>query len=264
MKDIKVNKTNRLGRIAQAWSLSIEQLSHTLATKMATLQLKQQGLQKVIPSLLNGYHLAVEKHLMEDEISSKMLQRIEEMQNLDEQLLPMFKLLEQLNDYSSIIAHHRVTTNRLSAQQCLDELIANYPFEQNSQKKLIILDSNQDFEFSYPRLFIETSLRHLLEAALQRILNAGKGDIQLWVSDESDYNVFNLKDTSQGLTDDQLINLFSRFLFESYDKTRPGLGFCRLAILQMGGDIICKTANDEGTHIKIMLPKTDYRTTCLY
>lgn len=162
MKDIKLDQIDQLDRIAQAWSGAIEQLSHALSTKIATLQLKQQGLRKVIPSLLEGYRFAV-----------------------------------------------------------------------------------------------EASLWHLLTAALQRIRRANKGDIHIWLSDEEKHHVFNIKDTSQGLTDDQRTNLFSHFLFEPYDKTRPGLGFCRLAMLHVSGDIIYYTVDDEGAYFKIMLPKAD-------
>lgn len=124
---------------------------------------------------------------------------------------------------------------------------------------MISLDPNQDFSFDYPALFIDTSLRHLLTAALQRIMKSGKGDIRLWISDEEDYHIFNIKDTSQSLAADQLTNLFSQFLFESYDKSRPGLGFCKLAMLHMGGDIICEIVGDECTHFQIKLPKTEIR-----
>lgn len=254
MRDTKLSEIVQLDWIAQAWSMSIEQLSHALCTKMATLQLKQQGLQKVIPCLLKGYCLAVEQHLIEDEINPKTLRRLEDMQNLDEQLIPMFAFLEHLNDYSDMIVRYNITQKpRLSAQQCLIDLMTHYIFEQNSQKNLIKVDSSQDFEFNYPFLFIEISLYHLLTAALQRIKETGKGDIQIWLSDESEHHIFNVKDTSQALTNDQLTNLFSHFLFEPHDKTRPGLGFCRLAILHMGGDITCNIVNDE-THFKIVVP----------
>lgn len=127
--------TSSLDWIARAWSTSIGQLSHTLATKMATLQLKQQGLQKIIPSLLKGYHIAVEQHLMEDEISAKALKHIEDMHNFDEQLTPIFKLLEQLNNYSTMIAHHNESKpSCLSAQQFLDDLITNYAFNKAHRK----------------------------------------------------------------------------------------------------------------------------------
>lgn len=152
------------------------------------------------------------------------------------------------------INYRAIKPQPLSAEQCLADLIANYPFE-DSQRNLIILKPNENFEFNYPVLFIEASLRHLLTVVLKHITMLGRGEVQIWVSNEHDYHVFNVKDTSHGLEDSELACLFDHFLFEHHDKTRPGLGFCRLALLHMGGDIICDAANGEWTHFKVMLPK---------
>ena len=254
MKDCKPDKTNTLDWMANAWSMAVGELSHSLATKMATLQLKQQGLQKVIPGLLKGYHLAVDHHLMEDEISSKLMRRIDDMQNLDEQVTPMFELLEQFNSYCSQLACHNVPEIPcLSAQRCLVQLLADYPYQQDSQRNLIKLELNEDFELKCPPLFIETSLRHLVTAALQRTIKSGHGVVQVWLSNEDDFHAFNIKDTGLSASDEPT-NLFNHMLFEPYDTSRPGLGFCKLAMMHMGGDIICDQG-DEGTHFKVILPK---------
>lgn len=249
MKKYKLDETEK------AWSMSIGQLSHALATKMATLQMKQQGLQKIIPSLLKGYHLAVEHHLIEDTINAKMLNRIEDMQNLDEQLMPMFELLEQLNTYcSQMVGHDAIEMQRLSAQQCLSALLANYTFEQDSQRNRIALDLGHDFEFKCPILFIESSLRHILTITLQHISKSNEGSVRIWLSDEAEYHLFNIKLIDQNLNEAQMTACFNHFLFEPYDKTRPGLGFCRLAIQHLGGNVICHSVYGEYTLFKIMLP----------
>ena len=77
--------------------------------------------------------------------------------------------------------------------------------------------------------------------------------VQVWLSAEDYFHVFNIKNTGLGSRDDAT-NLFSRMLFEPYDTSRPGLGFCKLAMMHMGGDIICDQ-RDEGTHFKVILPK---------
>lgn len=260
----KQDKTNVLDSIAKAWFTSIAQLSHALATKMATLQLKQQALQKIFPSLLKGYHLAVEHHLMADEIDSKMLKRVDSIKNLDEQILPMFELLEQISHYARQTVHSdAMAIQTSSVQQCLAHLMTTQPFEQNAQYHFIKIDLSQDFELKYPVLFFDASIRHFLTAAWQRILQSGLGDIRIWVSNENGYHVFNIQETGQSWTPDQFVNLFDRFIFEYDDKTRPGLGFCRLAMLYIGGDIVCHAAHDkEGVHFKIMIPKNIKTVTC--
>ena len=252
----KPDKTTVLNSIAKAWFTTIAQLCHALATKMATLQLKQQALKKIFPSLLKGYHLAVEHQLMEAEIDSKMLKRIDDIKNLDDQILPMFELLEQMSHYTrQTVSSGPIAIQPLSAQQCLANLMTTLPFEQHAQHHFIQIDSIRDFKLTCPALFFETSIRHLLTNAYQHILQSGLGNIRIWISSEDGYHVFNIHETSQYWTPDQIANLFERFLFEYDDKNRPGLGFCRLALLYIGGDIFCHTANDtEGVHFKIMIP----------
>lgn len=257
MNDLKLNKTTQLEWFAHAWPTAIEQLSHILATKMATLQLKQQGLQKVIPSLVKGYLLAVEDHLVEDELSEKIFNRLDDMQNLDAQLMPMFDLLNQFNDYSSHIASFKsVEIPQLNADQCLIDLVKNYPFDNDEQRDLIKCDVHQNFKFEFSLLFIESLLHHLLKITLQYVLKNGSGDIDIWVSEEIDYYIFNFKNKGLSLSEEQYNKLFNNFLFESYDKTRPGLGFCRLALIHIGGDVVCDLNNiDQYTHFKILFPK---------
>ena len=253
MKNTTLGQADKLDWVAQAWSASVEQLSHVMATKMATLQLKQQGLQKIIPVLLKGYRLSVEHHLMEDEISEKSLNRLENMQFLDEQLTPMFELLKNLNEYSDLMARYDLIQEPgLSAQLHINQFMSQYAFEPYSQRDLVKWDCSQDFEFKCPLLFIETSLHHLLTAALQRIVKIGQGEVSIWTSDEGDYNIFNVKETSTSLCEDQLPSLFNYFLFEPIDKTRPGLGLCRAALIFVGGDIVVDATS---SHVKIMLPK---------
>lgn len=255
MTDACKNKINALSTIANAWHLTIGQLSHALATKLATLQLKQQGLQKIVPDLLKGYHLAVEHHLMKDSINSNILKRIEAIQNLNEQILPIFELLEQINQYTRQTRHSdSMTTPPLTAQHCLANLMTSQPFEENEQHHFIQIDSSHNFDLKCSPLFFDAAIRHFLTGAWQRSLESHCGDIQIWVSsNEAGYHVLNIQETKQVWTPEQFSTLFDRFLFEHEDKTRPGLGFCRLAMLYVGGDIVCHQ-NQDGVLFQILIP----------
>lgn len=252
----KKDKTNALHSIAHAWHLCIGQLSHVLSTKMATLKLKQQAIQKIIPILLKGYHLAVEHHLMTDEINLNLLKRVENIQNLNEQILPMFEMLEQISHYTrQTVNLDFMTIPPLSAQHCLNNLMTTQPFDKNAQHNFIQIDSSQNFNLKCSALFFDAAIHHFLTAAWQRAITSNVGDIRIWVSSNKDgYYLFNIQETNQVWTPEQFLSFFDRFLFEYEDKTLPGLGFCRLAILYIGGDIVCHEVQD-GVLFQILIPK---------
>ncbi|HEX4045558.1 MAG TPA: hypothetical protein VHZ76_07830 [Gammaproteobacteria bacterium] len=51
------------------------------------------------------------------------------------------------------------------------------------------------------------------------------------------------------------VRIFERFFSTQNGKIVPGLGFCRLALLQMGGNIFCDAIKGESTDFIIKFPK---------
>lgn len=256
MNKLTEETTRMLVHSSKAWSVFISQFSHALSTKIATLQLKQQGLQKVLPTLLKGYRLAVKNHLLDEEINEKMLSRVNNMIDLDEQIFPMFELLERLNTYSSLLSSAPSNeSNNTSAQQCLTKIIESLSFEDEYKKDLLQLDTSNDLPLNDNCLFIESAIRHLLNAGLQRIIQTGNGTIKVWLSNEETYFVINIEDTTTALSTEQSTQLFSHFFYEPYDKSYPGLGFCRLALWHINGDIICTPIDAKGMLWQIKLKR---------
>jgi hypothetical protein len=244
-----------LGKLGKAWSGVIGNLAHNLATQMATLRMKQNRLRKLMPSLLKGYHLAVKNGLMDDEISEKHLEIMDAMINLDEQITPMFSLLESLSIYCEQSRPDSKKFQRLSAQQCVDELLKTYPLS-DEQRHLVQFERDYDFEFMCSPVFIKTLLSHFLTTVLVKIDDAGEGLISIWMSEQDNHHALNIRYSGLGITDDVSSNFFNRFILEQEDKIIPGAGFCRLAIVHAGGDVICdEVKNEPILHLTLKFPK---------
>ena len=89
---------------------------------------------------------------------------------------------------------------------------------------------------------------------LRSIEKAGKGSINIWVSQSEGYYSLNIKDTGLGMSERMCSRVFTHVITRDGDNELPGLGICRLGLQHMGGDIICNAIVGEQTHFVIMFP----------
>lgn len=229
----------------------LSSLSHRLATHLATLQFKQQGTKKVTAELINGYEAAVNNKLIENKISEKLFSRLGEMQNLDEQILPMLDMLNKASNFLHTILHSNEVQgdkDSVNAHLLIKQVLENFPFKDCVDSKKVTFNPDSDFLIQVPRVFIESSLCHLLRLIGS---NLGEEHINLWLSSYEFQNVIHIQVMKQFI---ELPSIFQHFLFEPYDTNLPGLGLCRYALMQWGGDILSLRENEKGTHFKIIIP----------
>lgn len=244
----------QLDWVVLAMNRLVQELSHAMCTKMATLQMKQQGLEKLWPKVAEGYHLAIENRLIENQNSDKLIDKIECAQNLNEQLIPMFQFLETLNGYfNHMVSHKGKDVEKITIQACLSNLLLTYPFSSNIQRQSIRIEINNDFELNCPVFFVEAALYHFLTQALKLSDPAKQEIMHIFNYDEGDYHILSIKVNSSFSKTTE----FEHILWEPYDKSRPGLGFCRIAMLYFGGDFIFEAGVDEPTHYKMFFPKSN-------
>lgn len=256
-KPKNLDKTADREALGHAWSRMIDCIVHDLTTPLATLRMIGMGLEEMIPHLIEGYKVALKNGLIESKFKEDDL-KFTEKQAVPEialDITQLFDFLRLLNPYKEKLFFNPPDMTLLSIQTYIQEVLKKFPFSDEKQKSLIHIKSDYDFTFAADLFFIEQLLSNLLRNALYYINSEGKGEITIWAEEKEDYNVLHLKDTAKGMNEEQLSRVFNRFFTERDNKIVPGLGFCRLALLQQGGNVLCHSVMGEYTDFILMFPK---------
>ena len=99
MNPINASDSSFLQKTSACWLQLIDKISHIFINKLAVLRKKHTFLIKVIPSLLKGYHLAIEHKLMESEIPEPLLENIHTIINLEQEIVPVFNVLDAVGSF---------------------------------------------------------------------------------------------------------------------------------------------------------------------
>lgn len=252
-----LHKTDNRDALGQAWSRMVDCIVHDLTTPFAILRMIGMGLEEKIPSLIEGYQLAVKNGLIESKFKEDDLKYIEKqaVPEISSDIKQLSDFLSLLYPYKKKLFFNSPDIKLLSIQACIQEVLKKFPFPYEEQKKLLHIKNDYDFTFAGAPFFIEQLLSNLLLNALYYINSEGKGEITIWAEEKENYNALHFKDTAKGMNEEQLSRVFSRFFTKRDDNIVPGLGFCRLALLQQGGDVLCHSVNEEYTDFIVMFPK---------
>lgn len=236
-----------------AWTRMVNCVAHDVTTPLASIRLENSGLKKLLPKLLQGYQLAVQHKLIQPLIPPSY------MDILDTSSVDIENHLNKIVDFLSLLRHYnqKLSVNENDPQvhlkACLPALLENYPFV-DEQKSLIHLEEGEDFQFKGESFFIEYLFFNLIENALSHIQQMGQGEIYISTKKEKHYFVLHFKDTAGALDEKAATTVFDWFFIKRDGEVVPGLGFCRLKLLHMGGDIICEAVKNQYTEFSVKFP----------
>lgn len=247
----------QLDQLTEAWSRMINCISHDLTTPLAILRMSGQNCEKTLASLRAGYQLAIKNNLpVESKIDERYLEAVENLVPIIKQnVTDLTSFLSVLYPYNRQLLSTAEESQPLSIKICVEEALKKYTFVNDQERALVHITDLKDFKFSLAPIFIDYLLSNLLSNAFKAIQRANKGEISIWTEDEPEYNTLHFKDTGLGMEADALERVFSHFFSKKNDKIVPGLGFCRLAVLQRGGNILCAAVKGEYTEFTIKFPK---------
>lgn len=239
--------------LLEAWTRMVNCVAHDVTTPLASIRLENNGLKKMLPKLLQGYQLAVQNQLMEP-MERRYLDGVTtaatDIENHLNRILDFLALLRLYNQ--KLVSN--VTDPQVHLFVCIQAIIKNYPFS-TAQRSLLHIEARHDFQFQVEPFFIEPLFLNLLDNALSHIERVGKGEIYIWAEEEEHYFKLHFKDTAGALSEDALSMVFNWFFVKRDGEFVPGLGFSRLKLLQMGGDIACRAVKDQYTEFVVKFPK---------
>ncbi|HEX4044054.1 MAG TPA: HAMP domain-containing sensor histidine kinase [Gammaproteobacteria bacterium] len=248
---------HHLDQVGRAWSRMVDCITHDLKTPLVSLRMTGKHLEDMFGNLVKGYELAVENNLMEASISERHLTAAQEMlvPEIQSEVTEILDFINLLHPYNQQLFATSEATKQLNIQDCLENIVKNHFLTNEKERALLHIECSHNFKFQFAPIFIEFLFDNLIINALNFIEKEGKGEINIWTEEGDNYNLVHFQDTAHGLEETGLAEVFERFFSTQNDKIVPGLGFCRLALLQRGGNILCKAIKDESTDFIIKFPK---------
>lgn len=230
-------------------------IAHELRTPLRAINSGVSGIKQYFPTLISSYQIAskVDPNLQKIRLDrfEALLTSLDEIQTcIDNSNTFINMLLVKINPN---IRSKELTV--CSVNECIDEAMRNYPFNSPNQEKLITWEPDNDFKFIGSKLLIMHVLFNLFKNALFFIEDAGKGEISIWTEIGTKNNKLFFKDTSKGISENLLPQLFNRFFTQRLNGTGLGLSFCKMVMMGIGGDITCRSKEGEYTEFIMTFPK---------
>lgn len=135
----------------------------------------------------------------------------------------------------------------------IEEALENYPFS-SREKKLVTIESSKDFQYIGEPILTYHILYNLIKNSLYAINKANKGNITIKLNLGKKLNQLILRDTATGITKEFLPYIFTPFASQTPGGSGIGLAFCKNIMLSYGGDITCKSAEDQYTEMILSFP----------
>lgn len=226
-------------------------IAHELRTPLLGIKSGAQALNRYLPILFEGYHLAHQHGLLKKNIRQSRLQQLKGVSE---------RVVNEINYANTIIdmllmkagrenSLQNCTLESCSMAECLQETMERYPFTSTRQRELIHWEG--DFQFMGSKLLMQHVLFNLIKNALHVIATAQRGTIQVWTEQTEGYNYLFFQDTAKGMSNQQLSRLFDHFYTTTFMGTGIGLSFCKLVMERFGGNIDCES--QEGQYTKFIL-----------
>jgi signal transduction histidine kinase len=135
----------------------------------------------------------------------------------------------------------------------LHQIIDDYPLDIDHKNLIKIF--GESFYVKFDQRVFSIVFINLIKNALFFIEKAEKGEISITLQKGEKFNTIFFKDTSYGIRSDFVDQVFDRFFSRRNHGTGLGLYFCKTAMQNFRGDIICDSRIGEYTNFSLTFPK---------
>lgn len=227
-------------------------IAHELRTPLLTINATIEGLNRFTPTLIDAYALAKEHNLPVKSIPDDFYHA------LKKSLLRASNEITITNTIINILLirlrGNYTDKNKIEYFDISNPIkmaIERYPYDTSYQKQLIHFNPNNSFFCKAIVLLIVHIFFNLIKNALYQIRKVKKGEIYIWLENNSHSNIVYFKDTSSGINKKHLPRIFEEFFSMTTNGTGVGLTFCKLVMRETGGNI--KVTSKEGVHTTFIL-----------
>ena len=215
----------------------VDNASHELKTPISVLR-------GIVETLLEEEEDQRKRHFLE-----KALRRIEQMQNLVEDLLTLTKLES---------GRERLNLSEFKLRELVEEVYDS--LEQEFVKREVSFENlvSEDFKMFADRQRLFLLLRNLIDNAVKYNRRGGK----VWVRAKKEGNkqILEVEDTGIGIPPEHVPFIFERFYRVNKGRSREmggtglGLSIVKHIVFLHGGEIVVHSKPGEGSRFSIVIP----------
>jgi signal transduction histidine kinase len=231
-------------------------LAHEIRTPLATIRNQAAGISRHLPTLLEGYQLAVDHKLVVPRISARHVEILSDISGrIDEEVHKSNTIIDMMLASTSMERPGTLTFGRHAIDACIAEAMERYPFEAN-EKNNIRVEIAENFEFEGSDALLVLVLFNLLKNALYELKSSGKGEIRISAERAGKANILRMTDTGSGIPTQALPHIFAPFFSTKRSSGGAGMGltFCKRVMESFGGRIRCDSVEGEYTTFSLEFP----------
>ncbi len=231
-------------------------LAHEIRTPLATIRNQAAGISRHLPTLLEGYQLAVDHKLMEPRIGPMHMEILSDVsERIADEVHKSNTIIDMMLASSSMEHPDTLAFERYFIAACIAEAMERYPFEAGEKEKIRV-EISDNFQFQGSDTLMVLVLFNLLKNALYELKAAGKGDIRISAENTGGHNILRVTDTGPGIPRQALPHIFAPFFSTKRSSGGAGMGltFCKRVMEAFGGSIRCESVEGEYTTFALEFP----------
>jgi len=222
-----------------------DKIEHVSINKLSTMRSINQTIEDILPVLLKAYQLALEKKIIEGEIDF-IEEKLSLISDLGATVESMFQLFDTIYSFRQELFKKQPADKPVYAGAVVEKILNSYSFKDNN-RSLVVFDSKNDFSISCSELFLNSALLDILDFVFESFHEEAPQKMEIYFSQQNNMNSIHFK-INISVSENEFERFFSNSLTIIDNKIRPGINFSRLALLNIGGDIVCQL---EANHLEI-------------
>ncbi|OGT50846.1 MAG: hypothetical protein A3F17_09260 [Gammaproteobacteria bacterium RIFCSPHIGHO2_12_FULL_41_15] len=231
-------------------------IAHELRTPLMGIGIGTSFVEEHLPILLktyeewskekNNFSISRPDLVMLHTVCNEISQSLAQVENTIDTILASFRPMPASEAKLTVIAMDEI----------IEQLLLQYPLTQQERALITVKKSTGSFGKSNPHVILHI-LTNLLKNSLYFIQEMGKGSISIWVSETVDKVHLHFQDTAKGIPNEKIDQIFELFYTTKDTATSIGVGlyYCKMAIENIGGQIICESEEGKFTEFTLILPR---------
>ena len=232
-------------------------IAHELRTPLLSIRTRSEGIAHLLPALVSGYRTATRANTP-SQIPEKKLQLLEEaFDDIDRDVDYANTVIDMLLISSRTDLSSNFLSERVSALEVAKQSIEQYPYANSKERDMVVLGPCEDFMIFGPSVLIMHVLFNLVKNALYYVQRAGEGTVEIGVDGSA--NTIYVLDSGPGIPPENRKKIFDRFYSTTDGAYGSGIGlsFCRQAVEDLGGKIVCDSELGSYSRFSIEFPSVE-------